>query len=83
MQATEDSDDGIQSLLDFIILDGFKSFLELVISVQGDIVRCLIAFIHEVLKCHISSLLEPHVISECLRDDAINLSFEGKQLGGE
>jgi len=83
MEAAEESHNSVQSLLNFIITLRFQTFLELVISVKCNKVRSLVAFIHKILKCHISSFLKLHVILKCILDDLVHLLFETKQLCSE
>lgn len=78
VEAAKQSDNGIKSFLDFVITKRFQAFLKFVVGVECDEMRCLIALVHEVLKSHVSCLLELHIILKCAFNDLVDLSFEGQ-----
>lgn len=76
MQAAENSYDSVEFLVNFIIIELFKSFFEFIIAVQSNIMWSSITLVHKILERLISIFLELHIIGESLLDQIIHLSFE-------
>jgi len=64
MKATEETNDCINSLIDFFLAYLFHSLFELVINIESHVMRRLITLIHESLERAISCFLKLHVILE-------------------
>lgn len=62
VQATEESDDGVEARVGFLIIKTLKTLLKLVIAIGSHIVGGQRALIHEILERYISVLLEADVI---------------------
>jgi hypothetical protein len=83
MEAAEQPDDGIESVVGLRLTDSFQSSTELVIAISSDIVSSELALVHEVLEGHISVLLESDVILETLLNHLIHFLLQCKQLTSE
>jgi len=83
MQAAEQTHDGSKSFVDVLISQLLESSLELVISIQSNVMWSLVTLIHEILETNISGFLELHVVFEGFLDKTINLGFEVKKILSE
>ena len=83
VETAEESHDGVESLVNFLITHLLETFLELVVTVEGHVVRSSIIVVHETLKCNVSRLLESHIRAECCDDHFINLVLEVEHLERE
>ena len=80
MQAAEQPDDCVKSLVDFIVAELLELLLELVVGVEGHMVGRLVVLVHEVLERLVSRFLKSHVVVESLLYELVHLLFECQQL---
>lgn len=80
MEAAEQSNNSIESLVDLIVCQLLKPLSELVIAKECDVVRSFGTIIHEILETKVSRLLEPHVITESFFNQIVHLGFELEKL---
>jgi hypothetical protein len=83
METAEESDNIVKPLFNFDVTELLESLLELVVTVEGNVVRSLIALVHEILEGHISCFLELHVVVKCHLDEDIHGGLELEKFGGE
>ena len=66
MQATEKSNDCIESFFSFLIWDSLESRLQFLVRISSKIEWCLAALVHKVLEGGVTTLLKLHIIVETL-----------------
>ena len=80
IQATEQFNDLIDLLLNFLHLEMLKSNFLAVVHIKSDVLRSLLELIHKVLESLVSCLLEPHIVGERGGNKLINLILKLEQL---
>jgi len=78
VQAAEESDDGIEAGVGFLVIKTLETLLQLIIAVWGHVVRGQGACVHEILERYVSRLLELDVVLETFLDHDIDLSLESQ-----
>jgi len=83
MEAAEEPHNSVQLLINLVIRELLETLLELIVTVERNIMGCPFTFVHEILEGLISVLLEFHIVAKSLLDKIIHLSFELKKFCGE
>ena len=76
MEAAEEIDDGVKSLVHLEVRDTFETCTELFVSILSNINRSELLCVHEFLESIITGLLEDHSIAEAIFDKLINFPLE-------
>ena len=76
VEAAEEIDDGVKSLVHLEVWDTFETCTELFVSILSNINRSELLCVHEFLESIITGLLEDHSIAEAIFDKLINFPFE-------
>lgn len=80
VQAAEQPNNCVKSLLCFLIRNTLQSGLQLLIRVGCQIKWCLTTLIHEVLEGRVATFLELHVVVETLFKHYIHFTLQIKQF---
>lgn len=83
MQAAKQSHDSWQLFVDLVVADLLQPLLHLVVGVESDVVRSLVALVHETLEAHVSCLLELDVVAERFLNQVVHLLLEGQKQFSE
>lgn len=73
VKTAEEAHYSVKSLVDLNVTKLLKTLLELVISVKCDVLRSLVALVHELLEALVSGLLESDVVVESYLNQLVHL----------
>ena len=83
MQTTEKTDNGVKSLVDYIVLQTFKPRSELLVCVLGNINGRKLLLVHKFLERVVPCFLKHHLVRKRVLYQLVNFGLKFQQFFGE
>ena len=83
MQTAEETDYGVKSLIDYVVLYAFEPSSKLLVRILGDINGRKLLLVHKLLERVVPRFLKHHLVCERVLHQLVNFSLEVQQLFSE